>query len=342
MKNLLSRSACGSLLAGSILLWGCSKDESDKARFNESLGGRGPVTINGIDPGILEDPSGYKPASTGGASSSGGNDAKAPTDAATAGEADAAKSVVANVVDSLFAFQATGLLDSFDPAQVGTLKEADFEGELQKVFDGTKLVMAALKEKSPENQKGLMDEVPTKLQSAIKDNLTVAIVDAENATVSIDQEKFGKAMSEIAKDAAAKSGQPIPEGQEGAMGMPAAGMDKPIPLKKVDGKWRFAIPGLTISKDLAEHLKQGCTITHEFLTQVSAKIDTVPAGDEQSMQGAMMQLMPQAMAQFGPWFTELQRIIEDGAGGKKADSKEEKKEEKPEDGAPVNNRMVQP
>ncbi len=325
---------------------GCGKDTSEKARFNESLGGQGPVSVSGIDMGILEDPSGYKPAASGGGggpAATTGNDAKAPTDASAGGEADEAKSVVSGVVDSLFSYQATGLLDYFDPTQVGALKEVDFEGDLQKVFDATRQVMAALKEKSPESQKGLMDEMPAKLQAAFKDNLTVAILDAENATFTINQENFTKAVTEMAKEAAAKSGQPIPEGQEGAIGLPvAAGPDRPLPMKKVDGKWRLHIPGLSISKEVAEHLKQGCTITHEFLSQVSGKIDTVPAGDEQAMQGAMMQLMPQAMAQFGPWFTELQRIIEDSAGSG-AKKPEGDKDARPEgDAPPVNNRVEQP
>lgn len=345
MNNRLFRLIPIPVLAVLLHTVGCGKDNSEKARFNEPLGGQGPVTVTGIDMGILEDPAGYKPAASGGGGPSTGgtgNDAKAPIDAAAGGEAEAARGVVTGVVDSLFNYQATGLLDYFDPTQVGTLKEVEFEGELQKVFDATKLVMAALKEKSPENQKGIMDEVTAKLQAAFKENLTVEILDAENATFTIKQEGFTKSVTEIAKDAATKSGQPIPEGQDGALGLPmTAGPDRPLPMKKVDGKWRLYIPELSISKEVAEHLKQGCTITHEFLTQVSGKIDTVPAGDEQAMQGAMMQLMPLAMAQFGPWFTELQRIIEDAGGASK--KPEEKKPENPEDTPQGRgNRVVQP
>src|SRR5262245_17151422 len=107
--TLRSRMVPGWLCAG-LLLVGCGKDDKETARFNEAIGGRGPITVSGLDPGLLQDPSAYKPASAGGGALGSGGETGG-SKAAAGGEAEAAEKAIVSVVDSVATSSAAGILD---------------------------------------------------------------------------------------------------------------------------------------------------------------------------------------------------------------------------------------
>lgn len=373
--RLLCVSCCAALV-----LSGCGKDDSESARFNETIGGRGPLTVSGIDAGLLQDPSAYKPASAGGGALGSGGEAPSGSTAAAGGEADAAKTALLGVVDSMLSLQAPGVLDPFESAQVQILAEADFQSSLQTVYDAFSQLTKILREKVSDEAKTAMDALPEQFKKAYSDALTITIIDPETAHAAFDPAKLqslqlvvaefvgkvglnpgapaggpppgtpppgGETPARVAPDTPARvipdggppeqtapsSDAPAPGGENPLAGMlggsGAAETPAPTTLKKIDGKWRIQLPA-TVNKEVADLLKEGCELTHEFLSQVSQKIDPVPANDPNALQSAFLSMWP-AMGPLTGWAQRLQTAwAENVAGaGKKPSTEPEKKEETP-------------
>src|SRR5262245_36267082 len=197
--TLRSRLLCGPVCLALLISAGCGKDDKETARFNESIGGRGPITVAGIDPGLLQDPSAYKPASGGGgALGTGGQSGAKPSGG---GEAEAAEKAVTGVFDAFVTFSAAGILDSFDPAQVKTLADSGFTESLQGVFDALGIVASTFKSKVGDAGTEKIAELPAQLTKLASDAVDVTIVDAENATASIDPTKIQAWVMEMAAKA---------------------------------------------------------------------------------------------------------------------------------------------
>lgn len=168
-------------------LAGCGKQsETERARFNEQLGGSAsgaPTSVGIIDDTINKDFAGYKPT---GASA----DAGASTAAPATAEGDAVKAAVRAPLDAFAAYDADGLLNAFDPEAVAVLKQDEFKSELQNFLTSVEQLDKVAKSKSGGQAASPLGDF-SKLSKSFSDALVVNVVDAQNASVGVDPAKFG-------------------------------------------------------------------------------------------------------------------------------------------------------
>lgn len=316
-------SACIALL----LAVGCAKSEEDTPRFNEVLGGslRGaPVSHRGVDAGILEDATAYKPTiapKPSGTSSAAGGGLSADT--------EAARSLVRNTVEGLAHAQLETLLDVFVPEQIEALRKDPFDSKAHELFASIEQLTRIQRAKLGGGESAAAQEeiILQELVSALADAASIE-ASGDAGLLRLDQARLATSLPPILAKAAALAGplglmQPpgmMPPGAVPPGGIPAegggdagtpgvapsagglpAGGPEGVPVRKVGDGWRIDIHHV-ITQEQADVLADVADFAKTQINKLAESLDSAETVDaaayQQMLQGIFMSAMPEAMGLF--------------------------------------------
>jgi hypothetical protein len=321
-----------SLLASVLLIAGCGKSDDQETRFNQTLGGTpagAPTAAGPLDIGILQDPANYKPAQYEPL------EGEEPVGAAAVSEgqeAEAIRRVLSRLADAIFHLEIEAALDAFVPEQVAALAEEDEYmqnfGDLKDAV-GSFITVVSSKSGDAESQDSAeLEEVLAEVIETLTSPFAVSVLDEENAvaTFHLDRleipEKFKAPVAEAvqaiasmqAQMGAAAPGGPAPTGwlaEDFAPDMldDLPSVEIPLPLRKVDDRWRLALP-FTIEDQHAELMSEGALIFKDLFTDFAQTFGQAETLDEQTAAQIFMQVSGRHVPAIMGWSARLKLAVD--------------------------------
>lgn len=311
-----------------------------------------------IDRGLLNDPTTYAPANYPGAPAASGGGAGA---SASGTEDPAIRTMVKSTLSAALNFDIGGVFNALDPAQIEPLlkpmppDDKSVKDALIECVEKCEAMIRLSQEKigkkeEYERLRPLLVEFANKLGAVVSDAATVEMMSPDAATVGLDTAKLTTGVVAVLNESkellnqilasaaqeAAEQGTPNPlEGQNaesliamveqnaGQIGALPPGVG--LPLRKVEGGWKFDIP-VQITDAHAAAASEALSLGKQFMDKVMEKLAAEERIDEAGLQRMFLEVYGELSTQFD----ELQQKIAALAGGQPPEAKPEEKPPTPE------------
>lgn len=259
-----------------------------------------PVAAHVVDPGVLQDPTGYQPATF--EPLPGSPAARGSTFSGGGGAEDSAiRTLVRDAAAAILGFDGAALLDSLDPQAIAPVEplRPDLISTFEKVQTLQRLGTSKLDPAAAQASNQFNERAAAAIPDALASALVVEMLSPTSASISLDGQKLTAALMPLVSDLTAMAAQAAGAAPEGAAGgdvigeVPADGAAAPtmdlvamlgqvqealtgqsLLVKKVDDAWKFELP-VEISESDVEVLREVLTFANTALDSIMAKLQAV-------------------------------------------------------------------